>query len=278
MHGTINLHEASLKLDLDFFVMTSSTIGVIGASAQSHYAAANAFLDSMASHRWKLGLQATSLSLGMVVGVGHVHENPEIESIQRKRGVYGITEAEYLRMMELACRREDHSVDGSQHSDRSLIVTGLDPTKLAASMGTGPMERARRNAHLSHIAHAVASFAKPVSSSSDSSSKMNLTSNAQLLSLISTDAEETTIHAAVQSMILHKLSALVLVPVERLMLSLSRPLSEIGLDSIIGSEFRAWAWDELRVELSFMQLLEGGRSLDWLVETIWKGISWVKLQ
>ena len=157
-------------------------------------------------------------------------------------------------------------------------MTGLDPTKLAASMGTGTIEMARRNARLSHISHAMASFAKPVSSSSDSSSKMDPTSNAQLLSLVLTDAEETTIHAAVRSMILHKLSALVLVPVERLMLSLSRPLSEIGLDGIIGSEFRAWAWHELRVELSFMQLLEGGRSLEWLVETIWKGVSRVKLQ
>lgn len=45
VRGTRNLHEASvdLELDLDFFVMTSSTIGVLGASTQSHYAAANAY-------------------------------------------------------------------------------------------------------------------------------------------------------------------------------------------------------------------------------------------
>ena len=278
VRGTINLHEASLKLDLDFFVMTSSTIGVIGASAQSHYAAANAFLDSMASHRQSIGLQATSLSLGMVVGVGHVHENPEIEIIQRKRGIYGITEGEYLRMMQLACRRTDRAIDGTQDHDRSLLITGLDSSKLAALTGSGIPEWARRNARLSHISHAMASFVKPVSSRSDSLSKMDLTSNAQFLSLVSTDAEETTIHAAVLSMILHKLSALVLVPVEKLVPSLSRPLSEIGLDSIIGEEFRSWVWRELRVELSFMQLLEGGRSLEWLVETIWKGLSWEELQ
>lgn len=78
VQGTINLHEATKHLDppLDFFVMTSSTIGVVGTSTQSHYAAANGFQDYMARHRWSLGLQATSLSLGMVVGIGHVEENP----------------------------------------------------------------------------------------------------------------------------------------------------------------------------------------------------------
>ena len=74
--GTINLHEALLHEPLDFFVMTSSTLGTVGASTQSNYAAANAFLDSMARHRWSLGLEACSIALGMVVGVGHVESHP----------------------------------------------------------------------------------------------------------------------------------------------------------------------------------------------------------
>ena len=65
VQGTINLLRATHTLD--FFITTSSTIGVIGTPTQSHYAAANAFLDTSPT---------TSLSLGMVVGLGHVVENP----------------------------------------------------------------------------------------------------------------------------------------------------------------------------------------------------------
>lgn len=76
VQGTINLHEALIDEPLDFFVMTSSTLGAAGASTQSAYAAANAFLDSMARHRWHLGLQACSIALGMIVEVGHVEAHP----------------------------------------------------------------------------------------------------------------------------------------------------------------------------------------------------------
>jgi hypothetical protein len=76
VQGTINLHHVLLNQDLDFFVMTGSAIGVIGSVTQTHYTAANAFLDFFARYRWSMGLQATSISLGMVLDVGHVAENP----------------------------------------------------------------------------------------------------------------------------------------------------------------------------------------------------------
>lgn len=76
MRGSLNLHEALIDKSLDFFVMTSSTLGAMGASTQSNYAAANAFMDSLARHRLSKGLQGCSLSLGMVVEVGHVEAHP----------------------------------------------------------------------------------------------------------------------------------------------------------------------------------------------------------
>jgi KR domain len=74
--GTIHLHELLLDQDLDFFVMTSSVLGAIGAATQSNYSAGNAFLDHMARHRQSLGLQATSIALGMILEVGHVEAHP----------------------------------------------------------------------------------------------------------------------------------------------------------------------------------------------------------
>jgi len=49
--GTYNLDQASLDVDLDFFVLFSSIAGAIGNVGQADYAAANGFMDQFAAYR-----------------------------------------------------------------------------------------------------------------------------------------------------------------------------------------------------------------------------------
>jgi acyl carrier protein/nucleoside-diphosphate-sugar epimerase len=68
--GAWNLHALTRGRDLDFFVCFSSMVSIWGAKGQSHYVAANHFLDMLTHHRRSLGLPSLSVNWGPLTGGG----------------------------------------------------------------------------------------------------------------------------------------------------------------------------------------------------------------
>ena len=265
VQGTINLHEALSHTPLDFFVMTSSTLGIAGASTQSNYAAANAFLDSMARHRWSQGLEACSIALGMVVGVGHMETHPEVKETFQQRNVYGIPEDEFLKMMEMACRPRGSVARISEHDELSVahMITGMEPSKLANS---GIQPSWLKDPRFCYINAAVEKLGAATMTSASSD---HATSTTSILATAIATKDPATIRLALQTLVFNHFSKLVMVSVDKLTSSLDRPLADFGMDSMIVADLRNWAWSELRVDVPFMLLLEGSVTLDGLVEMMW---------
>ena len=102
MQSAMNLHDALKNTSLDFFVMTSSVSGTLGSPGQINHAAANSFLDAFAKYRRSQSRRAVSIILPMILGVGVVAENNEIEEALKRKGMYGIDEEHLLEAFEIA--------------------------------------------------------------------------------------------------------------------------------------------------------------------------------
>ncbi|MGO9917251.1 MAG: SDR family NAD(P)-dependent oxidoreductase, partial [Isosphaeraceae bacterium] len=74
--GAWNLHELTKDRPLDHFVVFSSLAGLCGSPGQTNYASANTFLDALCHERSRLGLPATSINWGAwsEVGAATKHE------------------------------------------------------------------------------------------------------------------------------------------------------------------------------------------------------------
>lgn len=135
--GAVNLHQLTQGADLSAFVLFSSAAGVVGSPGQASYAAANAFLDALASHRRALGLPAVSLAWGLWAEAGGTtrHMGPADRARVARQGVVPLPADQGLRLF-----------DAAGHRDRALLLpVKLDPVALQAQAGAGRLPAIMRS-------------------------------------------------------------------------------------------------------------------------------------
>nr|QGA89386.1 type I polyketide synthase [Streptomyces conglobatus] len=131
--AALNLHELTRDLDLSSFVLFSSAAGILGASGQGNYAAANAFLDALAQHRRAEGLPGQSLAWGLWA--------------QTSGMTGGLTEADVSRMTRAGLRPLSETdglalLDTARTVDQAVLVPiHLEPTGFAQQPGLPPVLR-----------------------------------------------------------------------------------------------------------------------------------------
>src|SRR5690606_12405078 len=99
LEGAWALHEHTLDLPLDHFVLFSSVTSVLGNHGSANYVAANCFVDALAHYRKKKGLPALTINWGLIANVGMAQEEPEIRRHLESNGLLGIHTRLGLRVL-----------------------------------------------------------------------------------------------------------------------------------------------------------------------------------
>lgn len=231
VHGTWNLHNL-LPKDMDFFVMLSSTSGIIGNASQANYAAGSTFLDAFSDYRRSLGLPAVTIDLGVILGIGYVAENKDLASKLDRQGFEGTTEEELMQLIKIAI------TDSSKDLSSGQIVTGLGTwSETSHGAFTSPMFSHFRRQALSpdHSADGSTQLGRPIRDQ---------------LRKVKSLAEATR---QICEAIIYKVSSLSMTPVEDI--SETKPISEYGMDSLVAVEMRNWLFKEMDATIPILELL-----------------------
>lgn len=99
--GAYHLHQLTLEMGLQYFILFSSATTLFGNPGQGNYVAANAALESLAENRRGAGLPATCVRWGAIEDVGFLARNTEIrEALQGRMGGSTIQSGAALAILE----------------------------------------------------------------------------------------------------------------------------------------------------------------------------------
>jgi 6-methylsalicylic acid synthase len=111
IQGTLNLHSVFPPGTLDFFVLFSSIGQIIGTPGQSAYAASNAFLDGLATHRRSVGCNTVAIQWTAWRALGLASDTELVDLELHSKGVTDITVEEGFQAWSyLSSIDTDHAV------------------------------------------------------------------------------------------------------------------------------------------------------------------------
>ncbi|KAK6852913.1 hypothetical protein PG995_011464 [Apiospora arundinis] len=253
--GTWNLHEL-LPANLDFFVLFSSSAGVVGYYGQANYASANSFLDSFVQYRQSLGLAGTVINIGAIEDVGYVARTQWVLDSIAATSTRLMREQEFLDALQLAIARSTHlggseseSGDAGYCNKRQICQVPRCTISISDPRNTVLWKRDPRLAIYRNIEMVETSTSGGDASNSLKAFISSLAAEPNRLE-DKTSAEMLAKEMAKQvSTFLGKDAEIV---------DINQTLAVAGVDSLVAIELRNWWSNNLVVEVTVLELMNGG--------------------
>lgn len=224
--GAQYLHELTEHLALDFFVLFSSATTLFGNPGQANYVAANHWLEALARHRLLQGLPATAVLWGAIDDAGFLARNQDIkDALQSRMGGAALQSQAALDTLERLLLQQRSG----------LGVLELDWKALSRFL---PAAGAPKFSELARL------------HSGEQEEESNVDDIQRLLAEMN-DQELTELFA---EMLKQEISEILRMPTSKL--DSSRPLQELGLDSLMSVELVVAVEERFGIRLPVMELSE----------------------
>lgn len=236
--GSWNLHLA-LPPSLDFFILLSSIMGIVGSPGQSQYAAGNMFQDSLAKSLVRTGDRPEScvVDLGGIDGAGWSYETGWIEYGIRL-GWRKMSEQQFHTLLDYCCSsRRPRTCSGSH------VVTGIHTSKFLEHQGIG-VPAWHSLPPFSHLAH---SHVSPLSTAKTD------TETSSYASRLSGMTDPSEIGTLLVDAIRDRLAKILSVDIVEI--DSSKPIHKFGIDSLGAVELRSWMANDLGCEVQTLEIL-----------------------
>ena len=229
--GAENLDRLSRDLPLDYFVLFSSATTIIGNPGQSAYVAANGYLEGLARRRHETGLPALAVAWGGIADVGvFARMNSARDSLAVRAGVKGINAWLALDLMGEVLSRA-----GGPGGDAFIAIAAMDWSTTRAHL---PLLRSPSYSRLWSDEEVGESLRPDVVDLRELAAKL---------------APEQA-RRAVADVIVEEIARILRLPKEDV--SRAKPLSEIGLDSLMSVELALSIEARFGMELPRQRLLK----------------------
>ena len=242
--GSWNLHLASLKLRLDYFVMQSSITSVMGNTGQSNYGAGNAFMDSLAHYRRSLGKCGQSINWGpLEVGMA---KDPNTVSMLAKSGYFALSTLEISYCL----------TDVLLHNSIQITLGRFDWNIIAKMLSTNAMASIRPK-----YRRLVADMGKLPRAGSSATEAHSIGLQSKLRAIPETDWMKTTIH-----LVLHTVATIF--ALDPAQIGKETALSVLNIDSMLAMTLSNDIEDNTNCKIPVVYLLSEEATIESVAEMI----------
>ncbi|KAI0141789.1 putative hybrid NRPS/PKS enzyme [Xylariaceae sp. FL1272] len=253
IEGAINMEAVFSEDELDFFVMFSSVSMVCGNAGQSLYAAGCGYLNGLARNRRRRGLAGSTFDIGRVAGLGYVESADQVVRDQLiGLGLKPISEADLRNAFAETIFAGFPQPEDDDSLPEAVVTMGVrhfrEDEDVKGPWFTNPI-----------FSHCIIEKPKNQSSSGDQRKENSLPLNQQLAQVTS---KKEALEVITDSFA-DKLG--VMLQLGDQTSDRDAPLNELGIDSLVAVEVRAWFLKNLKVDIPVLKII-GGASITELCE------------